>query len=147
MGIKESNLPIAESLGSGDKLRIVTSDGESKQIGADSVGMVAKLYKVYSQEFPQGQWVCTKTYAEMQEYLSNGGANLILQLDDSNGRGMEVHNLYPSRYNNDGTASSIIFSGIYASQQNGAVSSATFYEAIITADEIVVPTKKDVTFA
>lgn len=38
MGIKESNLPIAESLGSGDKLRIVTSEGESKQIGADSVG-------------------------------------------------------------------------------------------------------------
>lgn len=37
MGIKESNLPIAESLGSGDKLRIVTSDGASKQIGADSV--------------------------------------------------------------------------------------------------------------
>lgn len=38
MGIKERNLPIAESLGSGDKLRIVTSEGESKQIGADSVG-------------------------------------------------------------------------------------------------------------
>lgn len=38
MGIKESNLPIAESLGSGDKLRIVTSEGESKQIGADVVG-------------------------------------------------------------------------------------------------------------
>lgn len=30
MGIKESNLPIAESLGSGDKLRIVTAEGESK---------------------------------------------------------------------------------------------------------------------
>lgn len=39
-GFNESNLPIAESLGSGDKLRIVTSDGASKQIGADSVGAV-----------------------------------------------------------------------------------------------------------
>lgn len=43
-GFNESNLPIAESLGSGDKLRIVTADGASKQIGADSVGVeVIKL--------------------------------------------------------------------------------------------------------
>lgn len=37
-GFNESNLPIAESLGSGDKLRIVTADGASKQIGANSIG-------------------------------------------------------------------------------------------------------------
>ena len=37
-GIMEKNLPVAESLGSGDKVRIVTSAGNSKQIDASQIG-------------------------------------------------------------------------------------------------------------
>ena len=37
-GIMERNLPVAESLGSGDKVRIVTSAGNSKQIDASQIG-------------------------------------------------------------------------------------------------------------
>lgn len=37
-GIMERNLPVAESLGSGDKVRIVTSAGNSKQIDASEIG-------------------------------------------------------------------------------------------------------------
>lgn len=38
MSIRENQLPIAESLAEGDKVRIVTSDGDSKSIDAGSVG-------------------------------------------------------------------------------------------------------------
>ena len=34
MGIKEKDLPTAETLNNGDMIRIVTADGESKQIDA-----------------------------------------------------------------------------------------------------------------
>ena len=37
-GIKEKNLPVAESLGNGDKIRIVTAAGNSKQIDAGAIG-------------------------------------------------------------------------------------------------------------
>lgn len=37
-GIMEKNLPVADSLGSGDKVRIVTSGGNSKQIDASQIG-------------------------------------------------------------------------------------------------------------
>lgn len=39
-GIMEKNLPVADSLGSGDKVRIVTSAGNSKQIDASQIGGV-----------------------------------------------------------------------------------------------------------
>lgn len=38
MSVMEKNLPIAESLGEGDKLRIVTSEGNSKNVPASVVG-------------------------------------------------------------------------------------------------------------
>ena len=38
MGIKEKNLPIAEAINDGDKVRIVTADGESKNIDASLIG-------------------------------------------------------------------------------------------------------------
>ena len=38
MGILEKNLPIAESISEGDMLRMISSDGESKQISADAIG-------------------------------------------------------------------------------------------------------------
>lgn len=37
-GIMEKNLPVAESIQSGDKIRIVTSAGNSKQVDASAVG-------------------------------------------------------------------------------------------------------------
>lgn len=37
MSIKENELPIAESLGDGDTLRIVDANGASKRVGADGV--------------------------------------------------------------------------------------------------------------
>ena len=39
-GIMERNLPVAESLGEGDKVRIVTSAGNSKQVDASQIGGV-----------------------------------------------------------------------------------------------------------
>lgn len=38
MSIRENQLPIAESLAEGDKIRIVTSDGNSKSIDASAIG-------------------------------------------------------------------------------------------------------------
>lgn len=38
MSIMEKNLPIAESLGEGDKLRVVTSEGNSKNVPVSAVG-------------------------------------------------------------------------------------------------------------
>lgn len=38
MGIKENQLPVAESLGEGDMVRIVDSEGHSKQIDKDEIG-------------------------------------------------------------------------------------------------------------
>lgn len=38
MSIKENSLPIAESLNEGDKVRIVTNEGNSKQIDASEIG-------------------------------------------------------------------------------------------------------------
>ena len=64
MGIKESNLPIAESLGSGDKLRIVTSEGESKQIGAESVGGEAYIVAFHKDPNTQ-EWSTDRTFAEV----------------------------------------------------------------------------------
>ena len=37
-GIMEKNLPVAESIQSGDKIRIVTSAGNSKQVDASQIG-------------------------------------------------------------------------------------------------------------
>ena len=38
MGIKEKDLPIAENVANGDKLRMVTANGESKNIDASKIG-------------------------------------------------------------------------------------------------------------
>ena len=37
-GIMERNLPIAESIGEGDKVRIVTAAGNSKNVDASQIG-------------------------------------------------------------------------------------------------------------
>ena len=43
MGIKEMNLPVATGINEGDMLRMVTSNGESKNIDASAIGGVVRV--------------------------------------------------------------------------------------------------------
>lgn len=49
-GIMERNLPVAESIQSGDKIRIVTSAGNSKQVDASQIGGGALKVTITSEE-------------------------------------------------------------------------------------------------
>lgn len=71
-GIMEKDLPVAESLGSGDKVRIVTSGGNSKQIDAGEIGGggggSGTLVCVYDEETSN----IDKSYNDLQTALGNG---------------------------------------------------------------------------
>ena len=144
MGIKESNLPIAESLGSGDKLRIVTSEGESKQIGADSVGMVAHLTRQWNPDISQLEWVCDKTYEEMQAYVYEGGADILLQLDGSNGAKADMYNLYLSQYSANGMTGTLVFTGVNATSNSDSASMQVRWAIFPPDGRIIVPDFKTV---
>lgn len=64
-GIMEKNLPVAESIQSGDKIRIVTSAGNSKQVDASAVGGALKV-TITSEEVADGTLYSTdKTYNQI----------------------------------------------------------------------------------
>lgn len=67
-GIMEKNLPVAESIQSGDKIRIVTSAGNSKQVDAGSVGGALKVTATFEYN-SQDQLIggsLDKTYREIE---------------------------------------------------------------------------------
>lgn len=67
-GIMEKNLPVAESIQSGDKIRIVTSAGNSKQVDASQIGGGGGALKVTitSEETNDGTLYSTdKTYNQI----------------------------------------------------------------------------------
>lgn len=77
-GIMEKNLPVAESLGSGDKVRIVTSAGNSKQIDAGSIGGALKVTATleYDGDTVTGGSL-DKTYREIE----NAQALMFVEID------------------------------------------------------------------
>lgn len=90
MAVKEMNLPVAESLGEGDKVRIVTEEGNSKQIDASQIGggggnvLIAK-YRFNDQDGYYTFVDCDYTTDQIISVLNNGGmvyAKPVLILDD-----------------------------------------------------------------
>lgn len=78
-GIMEKNLPVAESIQSGDKIRIVTSAGNSKQVDASQIGGGGNLILTETVEEIQTRAVGTQylhtlsaTYNEIVDALMNG---------------------------------------------------------------------------
>jgi len=80
-GIQERNLPVAESLGEGDKVRIVTSAGNSKNIDASQIGggvMFANFVdtdpsqraSLRSGDGTTTMWI-DKTYSEIKNAMDN----------------------------------------------------------------------------
>lgn len=67
-GIQERNLPVADSIGEGDKVRIVTSAGNSKQIDASALGGALKV--IVTHEFDASTQTHSghldKTYREIE---------------------------------------------------------------------------------
>lgn len=70
-GIMEKNLPVAESLGSGDKVRIVTSAGNSKQIDASQIGGGGMIVTSTHDEETDTVTI-DKTYNELASALRSG---------------------------------------------------------------------------
>lgn len=75
-GIMERNLPVAESLGSGDKVRIVTSAGNSKQIDASQIGGGGGMLIA---EVTAGK--SDKTYNEIVSAIQNGIIPFMVDFD------------------------------------------------------------------
>ena len=74
-GIKEKNLPVADSIQSGDKIRIVTSAGNSKQIDASAVGggCCPLLISYTEEEVDHGTlYTLNRTYNEIDEAIQSG---------------------------------------------------------------------------
>lgn len=67
-GIMERNLPVAESIGEGDKVRIVTSAGNSKNIDASQIGGGAFLICNYD----ESDMSIDKTYNQIVSAVNNG---------------------------------------------------------------------------
>ena len=79
MGIKEKNLPMAESLSVGDKVRIVTAAGNSKNIDASEIGGggggVLLINIVYGDD--PDDITLDKTWKEIHDAFIAGNACLI----------------------------------------------------------------------
>lgn len=72
MSIMEKNLPIAESLGEGDMVRIVTG-GNSKQIDANKVGgPLIVTYTESSDPEDSDGWECDHTMDEIADAIRSG---------------------------------------------------------------------------
>lgn len=80
MSIMEKNLPIAESLGEGDKLRIVTSEGNSKQIDASQIGGGSdgdsEIFNINVYE-DEGEFYADKTPEEIVNAYNSGKTLLV----------------------------------------------------------------------
>ncbi len=70
MNIMERNLPVAESLGEGDKVRIVTGGGNSKSIDADAFGCGFVLVRMTYVD--DNTFTSDKTHSEISALLESG---------------------------------------------------------------------------
>lgn len=82
-GIMERNLPVAESLGSGDKVRIVTAAGNSKNIDASEIGGggVLLINAVYSND----DTTLDKTWKEIHDAYMSGIHCLVYNFSEVHG--------------------------------------------------------------
>ena len=66
-GIMERNLPVAESIGEGDKVRIVTAAGNSKNVDASQICGALKVGVTftYNEQFQPQTGTLDKTYNEI----------------------------------------------------------------------------------
>ena len=74
MSIMEKNLPVAESLESGDKVRIVTSAGNSKQIDASAIGggiLIVRFSNELSSASYFVDYTCDTSIEDIQTALNN----------------------------------------------------------------------------
>ena len=93
MSIMEKNLPIAESLGEGDKVRIVTSEGNSKQIDASEIGGGSALLVIDTYDGSTGDEVLDKTWQELHDaYVS--GQRVIVQMNYINSASQYEYEMY-----------------------------------------------------
>lgn len=68
-GIMERNLPVAESIGEGDKVRIVTSAGNSKNVDASLIGVGMKIEYTDNGD---NTYTLNRTYNELLSAIQNG---------------------------------------------------------------------------
>lgn len=97
MSIMEKNLPIAESLGEGDKVRIVTSEGNSKQIDAGQIGgggaLIVEYEKVWDENEDGYVYTPSKSTAEIAQAY-NSGIPVFATIIEDGYRGSELSLLY-----------------------------------------------------
>lgn len=79
-GIMERNLPVAESLGSGDKVRIVTAAGNSKQIDASALGGALKV--IVTDEFDVSTQTRSGNLDKTYREIENAQALMFVEIDE-----------------------------------------------------------------
>lgn len=91
-GIQERNLPVADSIGEGDKVRIVTAQGNSKNVDASQIGGGGNLVLTETIEEIQTRATTTQylhtlsaTYNEMVETMQSGGLLTVIKEDEIGG--------------------------------------------------------------
>lgn len=90
-GIMEKNLPVAESLGEGDKVRIVTSEGNSKQIDASKVGKDIEVITITQ----NGDTVTSDTHYNDIYSMITAGKLVFAHLLNNTGGSMAVVGVFP----------------------------------------------------
>lgn len=124
-GIKEQNLPVATELNEGDKVRIVTSGGNSKQIDASAIGGggVFIVNKYYDPDDP-GVSYLNKTFGEIKQAFLSGQTVFLLEDGTSEDpQSFSCSSLYKVSFYVDGYShrcyGSVIFQvGDYAAEAN-----------------------------
>ena len=80
MNIMEKNLPIAESIGEGDKVRIVTAQGSSKNIDASQIGGGGVSLFVVNRLFSEqlDNYILDKTWNEIVNAINDNKIPILL---------------------------------------------------------------------
>ena len=71
MGIKEKDLQTVEALNTGDFLRVVTADGNSRKVDKDAVGSGPKFYRVTFSDNGNDTLTADKTRGEILQAFSD----------------------------------------------------------------------------
>lgn len=77
MSIMEKNLPITESLGEGDKVRIVTSEGNSRNIELENIGNSLNNIMIIPCENDGSLYTLGKTWQEIYDHTISGGLAIV----------------------------------------------------------------------
>lgn len=83
MSIMEKNLPVAESLNEGDMVRIITEEGNSKQIDVSKINSSGQVLIVTAYDSNEGTTVLDKTWQDIYDVYTNG--IVLLRIDSESG--------------------------------------------------------------